>query len=64
MEEIQIDRDGVLLDIEYDFEDADHSVGYDGGVQIHSIKHQGVYIWDLLDKSIVDSIAQEIYDRY
>lgn len=64
MEEIQINRDGVILDIEYDYEDTDHSVGYDGGVQIHGIKHQGVDIWDLLDKSIVESIAQEIYDRY
>lgn len=64
MEESQINRDGVILDVEFDFEDADHSVGYDGGVQIHSIKHQCVDIWDLLDKKVVESIAQEIYDRY
>lgn len=64
MEEIQINRDGVLLDVEYDFEDADHSVGYSGGVQIHGIKHQGVDIWDLLAKSVVESIAQEIFEGY
>jgi len=64
MEEIQINRDGVLLDIEYDYEEPDHSVGYNGGVQIHGIKHQGVDIWDLLSKSVVESIAQEICEGY
>ena len=61
---MQIDRDGVLLDIEYDFEDADHSVGYDGGVQIHTIKHQGVDIYDLISPKIIESLAQEICERY
>jgi hypothetical protein len=64
MEEIQIDRDGVLLDIEYDYEEPDYSVGDNGGVQIHSIKHQGVDIWDLLSDKVVQSLAQEICDGY
>jgi hypothetical protein len=64
MEEIQIDRDGVLLDIEYDFEDADHSVGYNGGVQIHEIKHNGVDIYELVDSKIIESLARQIAERY
>jgi hypothetical protein len=64
MEEMQIDRDGVLLDIEYDYEDADDTVGYNGGVQIHAIKHQGVDIYDLISPKIIESLAQEICERY
>jgi hypothetical protein len=60
MDEMQIDRDGVILDVEYDYEEPDHSVGYDGGVQIHTIKHEGVDIYDLLSDSIIKSIANEI----
>jgi hypothetical protein len=64
MEQMQIDRDGVLLDIEYDYEDADDTVGYNGGVQIHTIKHQGVDIYDLISPKIIESLAQEICERY
>jgi hypothetical protein len=64
MEEIQIDRDGVLLDIEYDYEDADDTVGYNGGVQIHTIKHQGVDIYELISPKIIESLAQEICEGY
>lgn len=60
MDEMQIDRDGVILDVEYDYDEPDHSVGYDGGVQIHTIKHEGVDIYDLLSDSIIKSIANEI----
>ena len=60
MDEMQIDRDGVILDVEYDYEGPDHSVGYNGGVQIHTIKHEGVDIYDLLSDSIIKSIANEI----
>ena len=64
MEEIQIDRDGVLLDIEYDYEDADDTVGLPASIQIHSIKHQGVDIWDLLSDKVIESLGQEIMDGY
>lgn len=64
MEEIQIDRDGVLLDIEYDYEDADDTVGLPASIQIHGIKHQGVDIWDLLSDKVVESLGQEIMDGY
>ena len=64
MEETQIDRDGVILDVEYDFEDADDTVGYNGGVQIHTIKHEGVDIYDLLSDKVIQSIADEICEGY
>lgn len=64
MEETQIDRDGIILDVTYDFEDADHTVGYAGGVQIHEIKHNGVDIYEIVDNKIIESIAQQIFDRY
>lgn len=64
MEETQIDRDGITLNVEYDFEDADHSVGYSGGVQIYSIKHQGVDIYEIMSDSVIKSIAQEIFEGY
>ena len=64
MEETQIDRDGVILDVEYDYEGPDHSVGYNGGVQIHTIKHEGVDIYDLLSDKVIQSIADEICEGY
>jgi hypothetical protein len=56
MDEMQIDRDGVILDVEYDYEGPDHSVGYNGGVQIHTIKHEGVDIYDLLQTALLNQL--------
>ena len=64
METTEINYDGITLLVEYDFEDADHSVGYDGGVQIHSIQHAGVEIQEIMSKSTIESIANEIASGY
>ena len=64
METTTENYDGIILDIEYDFEDADHSVGLPASVQIQSINHKGVDIYEILDKKIIDSLADTILDRY
>lgn len=64
MDEIQIDRDGIILDVEYDYEGPDHSVGYNGGVQIHTIKHEGVDIYEIISDKVIKSIADEICEGY
>lgn len=64
METTEINYDGITLLVEYDFEDADYSVGYDGGVQIHNIQHAGVEIQEIMSKSVIESIANEIASGY
>lgn len=64
MDEIQIDCDGITLDVEYDYEDADHSVGLPASIQIHSIKHQGVDLYEIISDKVIESIGQEIMDGY
>ena len=64
METTEINLDGIVLLVEYDFEDADHSVGYNGGVQIHNIQHAGVEIQEIMSKSIIESIANQIAEGY
>jgi hypothetical protein len=64
METTQIDCDGIILDIEYDYEDGDDTVGYNGGVEIYTIKHEGVDIYEIISEKVIQSIAQEICEGY
>ena len=64
MEETQIDRDGIILDVEYDYEEADHSVGLPASIQIYCIKHQGVDLYEIIADKVIESIGQEIMDGY
>lgn len=64
MEETTENYDGIILDIEYDFEEGDDTVGLAPSVQIHSISHKGVDIFEIVDKKIVNSLADTILERY
>jgi hypothetical protein len=51
------------LDCEFDFEDADYSVGYDGCVMLHSACINGQNICEMLSEKHIQGIEQEIFER-
>ena len=51
------------LDCEFDFEDADHSVGYNGCVMLHSACINGQNIYEMLSEKHIEGIEQEIFER-
>ena len=52
-----------VLDCEFDYEDADHSVGYNGCVMLHSACIEGNDIQPMLSQKAIDAIEQLIFEK-
>jgi hypothetical protein len=61
--EMTINYMDCVLDCEFDYEDADHSVGYNGGVMLHSACINGQNICEMLSEKHIQGIEQEIFER-
>lgn len=64
MEKTTEKYEGIILDIEYDYEEGDDTVGLPPSVQIHAINHKGVDIFEIVDKEIIESLSDTILERY
>ena len=51
------------LNCEYDYEEPDHSVGYNGGVRLEAVWIGENDIYEMLSKKCIANIEQEIYER-
>jgi hypothetical protein len=51
------------LDCEFDYEDADDSVGYNGAVYLETACINGQNIYEMLSEKAIAGIEQEIYER-
>jgi hypothetical protein len=61
--DITINYMDCVLDCEFDYDDADHSVGYDGGVQLETACINGQNIYEMLSEHHIKGIEQEIFER-
>ena len=61
--DITINYMDCVLDCEFDYDDADHSVGYDGGVQLETACINGQNIYEMLSEKHIKGIEQEIFER-
>ena len=52
-----------VLDCEFDYEEPDRSVGYDGGVMLNSACINGQNICEMLSEKHIQGIEQEIFER-
>ena len=61
--EMTINYMDCVLDCEFDYEDADHSVGYNGCVMLHSACINGQNICEMISEKHIEGIEQEIFER-
>lgn len=53
----------ISLECEFDFEDADHSVGYNGSVQLYSVCIGQNDIYDMLADKTIQFIENLIWEK-
>lgn len=51
------------LECEFDYEEPDHSVGYNGGVQLEAVWIGDNNIYEMLSDKAIASIEQAIYEE-
>ena len=51
------------LECEFDYEEPDHSVGYNGYVKLEAVWIGDNEIYEMLSDKAIASIEQEIYER-
>ena len=61
--DITINYMDCKLDCEFDYEDADDSVGYNGAVYLETACINGQNIYEMLSEKAIANIEQEIYER-
>ena len=61
--EMTINYMDCVLDCEFDYEDADDTVGYCGGVQLETACINGQNIYEMLSEKSIADIEQEIFER-
>jgi hypothetical protein len=52
-----------VLDCEFDYEDADYSVGFNGAVILESASINGQNIFEMLEVKHIEGIEEEIFRR-
>ncbi len=52
-----------VLDCEFDYEEPDDSVGYNGGVMLETACINDQNIYEMLSEKAIAGIEQEIYER-
>lgn len=61
--QITINYMDCVLDCEYDYEEPDHTVGYNGGVMLETACIAGQNIYEMLTDKAIAGIEQEIFER-
>jgi hypothetical protein len=61
--DITINYMDCKLDCEFDYEEPDHSVGYNGGVMLETACINGQNIYEMLSEKAIAGIEQEIFER-
>ena len=59
---IQIKYMDCTLECEFDYEEPDHSVGYNGGVQLEAVWIGDNNIYEMLSDKAITGIEQAIYE--
>ena len=52
-----------VLDCEFNYEEPDHSVGYNGGVMLEAVWIGNNNIYEMLSEKAIANIEQQIYEE-